>query len=65
MGCGLGVFIGVEVDRGGGKRSGGTLEVDLETLLEIVLSYTYNPTNKHTHTHTHTCIRTFHGSIRV
>jgi len=48
---GSGVFISVEVDREGGKRSGGTTEVDVETFLETVLSYTYNPTNTHLHTY--------------
>jgi len=40
-GCGSGVFIGADVDGEGGKGSGGTIEVDVETLLETILSYIF------------------------
>ena len=55
-GCGSGVFTGVEIDGEGGRVSGGTIEVDVETLLEDIVSYifTYEQLDTHTHTHTHT-----------
>jgi hypothetical protein len=40
-GCGSGVFIGAEVNGEGGKGSGGTIEVDIETILETIISYIF------------------------
>jgi len=50
--CGTGVFIRVEVD-GGGKGSGCTVEIDIETILETI-ARTHARTRAHIHTHTHT-----------
>ena len=63
-GCGSRVFIGAEVDGEGGKGSGDTKEVDVETILETVV-HTYLHTYNQTNMHKLRCMHTFHGSIRV
>ena len=67
-GCGSGVFIGAEVDGEGVKGSGGTLEVDIQTILETIISHIFTYIQSDTHTHTHTQVRVYipwiHKSVR-
>jgi len=57
-GYGSEVFICAEVDGQGGKGSGGAINVDVETMLETVVSYifTYIQSDTHAQTQVHAYI---------
>jgi len=61
--CGTGVFIGAEVDGGGGKESGVTREVDVETLLETIILYIFTYVQSNTHTQVPGYIPWIHKSV--
>jgi len=65
-GCGTGVFIGAEVDGEGGKGSGVTTVVDMETILETIISYlfTYVQSDIHAQTQVHAYIPWIHKSVK-
>ena len=65
-GCGSGVFIGAEVDGEGGKGSGGIIEVNVETILETVVSYifTYVQSDTHAKTQVHAYIPWMHKNVK-
>ena len=62
-GRGSGDFIGAEVDEEGGKGSGGTIEVYVETLLETTVSYIFTYMESDKQTHVHAYIAQIHKSV--
>ena len=64
-GYGSEVFICAEVDGQRGKESGGTINVDIETILETVVSYvfTYIQSDTHAQTQVHAHIPRIHKSV--
>jgi len=44
-------MLSVDVDGEGGKWLGGTIEVDVETLLETIVSYIFTDVQSNTHMH--------------
>jgi len=60
---GSGVIIGAGVDGEGGKESGVTREVNIETLLETIISWTFTYVQSDTHTQVHGYIPWIHKSV--
>ena len=64
-GCGSGVSICEEVDVEAGKGSGGTVDINTETILETIISYifTYVQSDTHAQTQVHAYIPLIHKSV--
>ena len=61
--CGSGVIVGAEVDGEGGKMSGVTREVNVETHLETIISYIFTYVQSDMYTQVHGYIPWIHKSV--